>query len=313
MGGGGGGGGGGVDEGLARRPQGPRDVTSSPPPPPGAQHRQYVPRRLAPHHHRPPHHPHPPLAPRRNPQRTIRIPRASPPPCGAIRERGSPANTPQDEHFHIPQAQAYCAARFAVWDPQITTPPGLYLLSAGLLGPWAACSPAGLRALNAAALALLPALLARILRARGARGAARWHAAANIALFPVLFFFSALYYTDVLSTASVLLSHAHFLHQPSNHLTTFLLGLLSLSLRQTNIFWVAVYPLTLECLRLIDRGPPAARASMQRRVPGFGASARDVVRGAFRLRVVYDVPVREACVAGARAPPPPPPGHPIRG
>jgi DIE2/ALG10 family len=31
----------------------------------------------------------------------------------------------QDEVFHIPQAQAYCRGEFNVWDPKLTTPPGL--------------------------------------------------------------------------------------------------------------------------------------------------------------------------------------------
>jgi alpha-1,2-glucosyltransferase len=34
-------------------------------------------------------------------------------------------DTLQDEVFHIPQAQAYCSGRFDVWDPKLTTPPGL--------------------------------------------------------------------------------------------------------------------------------------------------------------------------------------------
>jgi alpha-1,2-glucosyltransferase len=31
----------------------------------------------------------------------------------------------QDEVFHIPQVQAYCRGDFHVWDPKLTTPPGL--------------------------------------------------------------------------------------------------------------------------------------------------------------------------------------------
>ncbi|QRV91531.1 alpha-1,2-glucosyltransferase [Ceratobasidium sp. AG-Ba] len=34
-----------------------------------------------------------------------------------------------DEPFHIPQAQAYCGGNWDVWDPKLTTPPGLYVLS----------------------------------------------------------------------------------------------------------------------------------------------------------------------------------------
>lgn len=31
----------------------------------------------------------------------------------------------QDEIFHIPQTQAYCRGEWTIWDPSITTPPGL--------------------------------------------------------------------------------------------------------------------------------------------------------------------------------------------
>lgn len=34
----------------------------------------------------------------------------------------------QDEIFHVPQTQRYCAGRWREWDDKITTFPGLYLL-----------------------------------------------------------------------------------------------------------------------------------------------------------------------------------------
>lgn len=70
----------------------------------------------------------------------------------------------------------------------------------------------------------------------------------NVALFPVLFFFSGLYYTDIISTFVVLLAYANHLGRVSqaktsfaNDVYTIILGLLALCMRQTNIFWVVVY------------------------------------------------------------------------
>ena len=40
-----------------------------------------------------------------------------------------------DEFFHVRQTQAYCAGNFSQWDEKITTLPGLYLISLGLLQP----------------------------------------------------------------------------------------------------------------------------------------------------------------------------------
>lgn len=37
----------------------------------------------------------------------------------------------QDEPFHVPMAQQYCAGDLVSWDPKITTFPGLYYLGAG--------------------------------------------------------------------------------------------------------------------------------------------------------------------------------------
>ena len=40
-----------------------------------------------------------------------------------------------DEIFHVPQARSYCAGNFTQWDNKITTLPGLYVFSFGLLDP----------------------------------------------------------------------------------------------------------------------------------------------------------------------------------
>jgi alpha-1,2-glucosyltransferase len=66
----------------------------------------------------------------------------------------------------------------------------------------------------------------------------------HIALFPPLFFFSALFYTDVVSALLVL--QAHFAFYSQKPLLVFFWSLASLSFRQTNIFWTAVYLAALE-------------------------------------------------------------------
>ncbi|MGH0127326.1 UNVERIFIED_CONTAM: hypothetical protein FKN15_036696 [Acipenser sinensis] len=59
-----------------------------------------------------------------------------------------------DEIFHVPQVQKYCEGRFNEWDPMITTLPGLYLVSVGILKPlvwlagWSVCSTKMLRFIN---------------------------------------------------------------------------------------------------------------------------------------------------------------------
>ncbi|PVI07788.1 glycosyltransferase family 59 protein [Periconia macrospinosa] len=169
-----------------------------------------------------------------------------------------------DEFFHVPQAQRYCRNDFT-WDPKITTPPGLqvYLVSL-LIKNVAGCETSNLRALNVAAICLVCILSYNILvalhkglpeRTEQVKGntsqsidTLNAHSALNISLFPPLFFFSALYYTDVMSTLVVLLSYLAFLNRDKTSYRflsktgTIIIGVLALLFRQTNIFWVAIFP-----------------------------------------------------------------------
>ncbi|KAK0535019.1 glucosyltransferase [Tilletia horrida] len=78
-----------------------------------------------------------------------------------------------DEIFHIPQAEAYCEGRWDVWDPKLTTPPGVYLVYVAIhrliLAPvfgMSCLNSAAMRSVNAIALLLvartLQALLSRV-------------------------------------------------------------------------------------------------------------------------------------------------------
>ncbi|KAI1474007.1 glycosyltransferase family 59 protein [Daldinia eschscholtzii] len=176
-----------------------------------------------------------------------------------------------DEVFHVPQAQVYCDGKFDVWDDKITTPPGLYVLT--ILGTRLSklsCSVYSLREFNVKIISYL-AIAAIISRAQlqqlktgsDSQFSTRYSidffwTGINIALFPILFFFSGLYYTDVLSTFVVLLAYINHLGRirsdnPSaaSSIRTILVGLLTLGVRQTNIFWVVVYMGGLEVVHVI--------------------------------------------------------------
>ncbi|KAH8590491.1 DIE2/ALG10 family-domain-containing protein [Bisporella sp. PMI_857] len=168
------------------------------------------------------------------------------------------ANVPKpymDEVFHIPQAQAYCVGDFHIWDPKLTTPPGLYAFSTYFcnLGGIRKCDVATLRFFNTLALLFTMAYagscrthIARLLRL-DANGQ---HIAFNIALFPPLFFFSGLFYTDILSTCVVLRMYRLFLERGSG-VWLYIAGILALTMRQTNIFWAAVFMGGLEVSRTL--------------------------------------------------------------
>jgi len=85
------------------------------------------------------------------------------------------------------------------------------------------------------------------------------HTAFNIALFPPLFFFSGLFYTDVLSTGVVLKMYGLFLQREGKGLVwLYITGMVALTMRQTNIFWGAVFMGGLEAVRSVKGNKSAA-------------------------------------------------------
>ncbi|KAI8629343.1 glycosyltransferase family 59 protein [Xylariaceae sp. FL1651] len=174
-----------------------------------------------------------------------------------------------DEIFHIPQAQVYCEGRYGEWDDKITTPPGLYVLTILFNGfRRLSCSVLDLRAFNVNIPAGI-SVVALICRANlhhtfspqegyRQRSLHAMETGINIALFPVLFFFSGLYYTDPMSTLVVLLAYVIHLTRvgskgPSllNDVSSLGISILALGMRQTNIFWVVVYMGGLEIIHSI--------------------------------------------------------------
>lgn len=135
----------------------------------------------------------------------------------------------------------------------------------------ASCTAANLRGGNVVAIVMTSTLsiLCRNLiegEDKRARGAPLYqlHTGLNIALFPVLFFFSGLYYTDVYSTVVVLLAYYTHLSRVSapkpsisSDVGTILVGVASLLMRQTNVFWVVVYMGGLEVFHSVKTMKPA--------------------------------------------------------
>ncbi|KAG8994174.1 glucosyltransferase [Tulasnella sp. 427] len=151
-----------------------------------------------------------------------------------------------DEPFHIPQAQAYCRGEWSHWDPKITTPPGLYLVSIALMKVFLLpCTIPILRLTNVLLLTLLPPFLDRVIasvrvdqeRLRNRSWLEPSAEAIIISSFPVFWFFAFLYYTDVASAISVLITL--YVARSGWHKSAVVVGLLSCLFRQTNVIWLA--------------------------------------------------------------------------
>nr|XP_048319517.1 dol-P-Glc:Glc(2)Man(9)GlcNAc(2)-PP-Dol alpha-1,2-glucosyltransferase-like [Ziziphus jujuba var. spinosa] len=167
-----------------------------------------------------------------------------------------------DEIFHIPQAQQYCKGNFRSWDPMITTPPGLYYLSLAHVASLfpgmfylkaissfpEVCSIPILRSINGILAILCSILIYEIitnLRPTLDERKATVYAVV-LSMYPLHWFFTFLYYTDVASLTAVLAMYLACLRK--NYWFSGLLGALAVVIRQTNIIWM----LFVACSGIID-------------------------------------------------------------
>ena len=121
---------------------------------------------------------------------------------------------------------------------------------------------------------------------------AKWdmiHTTINVYLFPPMFFFFGLYYTDVLSALSVFYAYRCYLAR--QNIRVMFAGLLSLLFRQTNIFWVSVFLGGLELCRTIPKGRPEIEFPSH---PTF----RDIIERSWQHASAYDPLISQACFEG---------------
>lgn len=157
-------------------------------------------------------------------------------------------NTPyMDEIFHAKQAKKYCDGNYSEWDDKITTPPGLYLLSVGILVPASSlfnvdlCTLVGFRTINVAFtmgnMYIIYVLQFYIHKSH--QNTKKYHqilSSLNLGLFPLSYFFTFLYYTD--SGALFFILIMYLFHLMKNDGTAALFGLLAVLFRQTSIVWI---------------------------------------------------------------------------
>ncbi|GJQ84446.1 hypothetical protein Trydic_g21014 [Trypoxylus dichotomus] len=148
-----------------------------------------------------------------------------------------------DEEFHIPQGMAYCNFNISAWNRKITTLPGLYIVSTILLGPLRLCGTYWLRFVSFLAGIINTYLFSILFGVFDQKIGDREKlegllSAFNLSILPPLFFFTNLYYTDVVSITFVLL--LLILNRANRHVLASVCGLFSVIVRQTNIIWVGM-------------------------------------------------------------------------
>lgn len=187
-----------------------------------------------------------------------------------------------DEIFHVPQAQLYCRGNFTYYNPKLTTPPGLYLLT--YLRIWIrdqllfrrtalVCDTIDLRRTNhlitvctfvtLVLIQLVSGEKVNLMRKFGFKQRVA-HTLDNsttkdlakllitcliCVTLPPLFFFNSLYYTDTGSLLFTLLAYLFSLID--YHIFASISGLISILFRQTNIVWI-FYTACLVILRIYN-------------------------------------------------------------
>ncbi|CAF0756252.1 unnamed protein product [Adineta steineri] len=153
-----------------------------------------------------------------------------------------------DEYFHFHQAANYCSGNYRHWDPSITTPPGLYLITHSIemilnniqllnktFGP---CSLGLARFTNVIFMLALPFVFIKYLKKMKKEDEkTSTLSALCISCHPLIYFFTFLYYTDVGSLFFAMISLTTYVYH--YHLWSAMFSLIALTFRQTNIIIVA--------------------------------------------------------------------------
>ncbi|VDN02637.1 unnamed protein product [Thelazia callipaeda] len=140
-----------------------------------------------------------------------------------------------DEIFHVYQTRNFCAFNFT-WDPKITTPPALYILSVPIFCEHERYTNSALIPFSFVGCMQFQKLFSRHKFGTRLQIFKCTVTSITVLLLPVLFHSSLLYYTDLLSLTTLVWAAS----LPPGILSS-LIFLVSVCTRQTNIIWAAVY------------------------------------------------------------------------
>ncbi|XP_075989347.1 alpha-1,2-glucosyltransferase Alg10 [Anticarsia gemmatalis] len=146
-----------------------------------------------------------------------------------------------DEEFHVPQGIRYCEGNFTYMDPKITTLPGLYWMSLGFIW-FLDCNTYTLRLTSLFAACVNFFLFANILQyiyfndKYSPRIVVQ---AFSLSILPPLYFFSFVYYSDVMSlTALMIYMRLSFDMKHPYMASAF--SAMAILMRQTNVCWIGM-------------------------------------------------------------------------
>ncbi|GFR33363.1 dol-P-Glc:Glc(2)Man(9)GlcNAc(2)-PP-Dol alpha-1,2-glucosyltransferase [Trichonephila clavata] len=216
-----------------------------------------------------------------------------------------------DEIFHFPQAVKYYKGIYKEWDPKITTPPGLYLFTVGILNPVSKITNldvdklACFRLVNLCFTIGTIYVVYRILQHHHKENESRilLLSSFNITIFPVLYFFNFLYYTECGSTFFVLLMY--YWHLKKFYFAASFPAVVALLFRQTNIVWI-FYIAAEETLQTLFEFSKESLSKKDKKLNFFSVSAfrvfiplwmknwKQILQKIFEINIGY-IPIAIGC------------------
>jgi len=153
-----------------------------------------------------------------------------------------------DEYFHHLQTGRYCSGRWDIYDPKITTPPGLYLVTTAVfrtlmwfgvteLVCWDIYIQRTVVLIHGVLLVWICAKVMLHLNPT-VNSDTRLLWASEIASFPLVLFYSLLFYTDV--PAAFYIISAYYMMLLNYPMISSVLATIAVLLRQTNLAWAAM-------------------------------------------------------------------------
>uniref|UniRef100_A0A336LNB5 Dol-P-Glc:Glc(2)Man(9)GlcNAc(2)-PP-Dol alpha-1,2-glucosyltransferase n=1 Tax=Culicoides sonorensis TaxID=179676 RepID=A0A336LNB5_CULSO len=181
-----------------------------------------------------------------------------------------------DEEFHLKQGLHYCNGRYYIYDPKITTFPGLYFISSLVLGPFGLCTDYFLR-LTCFICSIFNFVLFYKIRCTVSeieQKRVNTLEALTLSLLPPLYFFNHLYYTDVPALTTVLLMLCLALKE--RHFLGTFAAIASVAMRQTNIVWVGMVLGVSVLNYVVSRAHPFLSGKFKGRSGHISYTLRDI-------------------------------------
>ena len=164
-------------------------------------------------------------------------------------------NMYMDEEFHLKQTISFYNNAFKDWDPKLTTFPGTFLITSlfmKILNILHITVNSSTYLKIARLLVAIISITTFILLGKFKNDKPLTKLQILVSILPIIFFYNFLFYTEAFSIFSLILFfYVNFYTKKNKSLSVLLSGSLSVLIRQNNIIWVNLLPLS-DCILILE-------------------------------------------------------------